>query len=162
VAAVADAWVDENSPSTNKGDDSILKVQSKGPRDNFRALVRFTLPPLAAGCVVETATLRLYAASMKPGRVLQALRLAAGWAESGVSWSNQPQTTGTAATTASGFGYREWDVGSHVQAMFAEGVSHGFLIRDAVEGADAEQQFHSREKVESPPQLVVRFAASAG
>ena len=40
------------------------------------------------------------------------------------------------------------------------GANNGFLIRDAVEGQDSEQQFHSREKGESPPQLVVRFAAS--
>jgi hypothetical protein len=41
--------------------------------------------------------------------------------------------------------------------MLAEGASHGFLVRDSVEGADAEQQFHSREKGQSPPQLVLRF-----
>ncbi|HEX7255584.1 MAG TPA: DNRLRE domain-containing protein, partial [Gaiellaceae bacterium] len=160
VAAVADAWIDENSASSNKGDDSILKIQSKGPRDNFRALVRFSLPAVPPGCAVDAATLRLFAASMKPGRVLQAARLAAAWAENTVSWNTQPPTTGAAATTTSGFGYREWDVSSQVQAMVADGASHGFLIRDAIEGQDAEQQFHSREKGESPPQLVVRFAAS--
>jgi CSLREA domain-containing protein len=159
LAAAADAWIDENSPSTNKGTDSILKVQSKGPRDNFRALVRFPLPAVPEDCVVDTATLRLYAASMKPGRSLQALRLEASWVENGVSWSNQPGTTGAAALTDSGFGYREWNVTAQVRAMLAEGASHGFLIRDAVENGDAEQQFHSREKGESTPQLVVRFAA---
>jgi hypothetical protein len=75
-----------------------------------------------------------------------------------VNWSNQPPTAGAAAVTASGSGYREWTVTSHVQAMYADS-NHGFLIRDAVEGNDAEQQFHSREKGENPPQLVVRFAA---
>jgi large repetitive protein len=55
------AWIDENSPTSNKGSDSILKVQSKGPRDNFRSLVRFTLPAIPQGCVIESATLRLYA-----------------------------------------------------------------------------------------------------
>ena len=44
LAAAADAWIDENSPSSNKGTDSILKVQSKGPRDNFRALVASPCP----------------------------------------------------------------------------------------------------------------------
>ena len=41
--------------------------------------------------------------------------------------------------------------------MYTE-ANNGFLIRDAVEGQDAEQQFHSREKGQNPPQLVVRFA----
>jgi hypothetical protein len=159
--AAADAWIDENSPTNNKGTDSILKVQSKGPRDNFRALVRFTLPTVPPACVVESATLRLYAPSAKTPRTIQALRLASAWSENLVNWSNQPQTTGAAATAAAGTGYREWSVTAQVQAMYSD-ANHGFLIRDAVEGQDAEQQFHSREKGENPPQLVVRFAAVGG
>ena len=64
--AAADSWIDENSPTSNKGSDSILKVQSKGPSDNFRALVRFSLPAVPEGCMIQSATLRLYAASAKP------------------------------------------------------------------------------------------------
>ena len=111
--------------------------------------------------MVESATLRVYAASAKTPRTLQALRLASAWSENLVNWGNQPQTTGVAATAAAGTGYREWAVTSQVQAMYLEG-NHGFLIRDAVEAQDAEQQFHSREKGETPPQLVVRFAAAGG
>ena len=157
--AAADAWIDQNSPTSNKGSDSILKVQSKGPSDNFRSLVRFTLPAVPQGCVVESATLRLFAASSRTPRTLQALRLVSTWSENLVSWANQPATTGAAATTAAGQGYREWTVTSQVQAMYAPGSNHGFLIRDSVESQDAEQQFHSREKGQNPPQLVVRFAA---
>jgi large repetitive protein len=157
ATTAADAWIDENSPSNNKGSDSILKVQSKGPRDNFRALVRFSVPSVPQGCEVETATLRLFAASARTGRTLHALRLTGPWSENQVTWGNQPQTTGAAAPTPSRLGYTEWNVSALVQAMYADG-NHGFLIRDAVEGADAEQQFHSREKGENPPQLVLRFA----
>jgi hypothetical protein len=161
IAAAADAWIDENSPTNNKGDDSILKVQSKGPRDNFRALLRFALPPVPQSCIVQSATLRLYAASAKTGRTIHALRLASSWTENQVSWSNQPLTTGSAAATASGAGYLEWNVTSQLQAMYGTS-NHGFLLRDALEGQDAEQQFHAREKGESPPQLVVRFAPAGG
>jgi hypothetical protein len=157
--ATADAWIDQNSSSTNKGTDSILKVQSKHPRDNFRALVRFPLPTgVPDDCVVESATLRLYAASTTTGRTLEALRVADSWSENGVTWSNQPRTTGTAATTSSGFGYREWNVTSQVQAMYL-GSNHGFMIRDEAEnGGGAEQQFHSREKgTDNPPELVITF-----
>ena len=107
------------------------------------------------------ATLRLYAASARTGRTLHALRVSAPWSEHQVAWDNQPETTGTAAAAASGLGYREWNVTSQVQAMYAE-ANNGILIRDAIEGQDAEQQFHSREKGESPPQLVVRFASAGG
>jgi hypothetical protein len=160
VFAEADSWLDQNSASNNFGSDSILKVQSKGPGDNLRALVRFMLPEsIPQGCAIQAARLRLYTASGTNGRTLQALQVAAGWTENSVTWSNQPQTTGAAATTRSGNGYREWNVATQLQLMYSAGVNHGFLIRDASEGASgSEQQFHSREKGESPPMLVITFA----
>jgi hypothetical protein len=157
---VADAWIDQSSPTANKGDDSSLKVMSKS-QANLRALVRFNLPvDIPEGCVVESATLRLYAGSFRTGRTLQALRVGSSWTENGVTWSSQPATAGTAATTPSGPGYRQWTVTSQVQGMFDAGANHGFLIRDAQEGQDHEQQFHSREKApDQPPQLVVTFGS---
>jgi hypothetical protein len=158
-SAEADAWFDQGSPSDNKGTDSVLKVMSKSGA-NLRAVVRFSLPAeLPEGCVVESATLRLFATSSAPGRTLQALSVDAAWSESGVTWSNQPPTTGAPATTTSGSGYREWEVTTQVQAMF-DSANHGFLIRDAVENQDHEQQLNSREKGESMPQLVVTFGAA--
>jgi hypothetical protein len=158
VAADADAWIDQGSASSNKGTDSILKLQAKSSNNN-RVLVRFALPALPAGCVVQSATLRLYSASWANNRTLQALRLSASWTENGVTWSNQPATTGAAATTSSGSGYRQWNVAAQVQAMYT-GANNGFLIRDASEGGSGwEQQFHSREKGSDMPQLVITFAS---
>jgi hypothetical protein len=162
LLANADAWIDQNSSSNNFGADSILKVQAKSS-NNFRALVRFTLPALPAGCVVQSATLSLYAASWTNNRTLQALRISGAWSENQVTWSNQPATTGPAATTSSGSGYRQWNVATQVQVMFDAGTSQGFLIRDANEsGSGKEQQFHSREKGENLPMLVITFAPAGG
>jgi hypothetical protein len=157
-SADADAWIDQGSPSSNKGTDSSLKVMSKAGA-NLRSLVHFALPAaLPEGCVVQSATLRLYAGSFRGGRTLQALQVTSAWTENDVTWANQPATTGAAATTASGSGYRAWSVGTQVQAMLGSGANHGFLIRDATEGQDHEQQFHSREKApDNPPQLVVTY-----
>jgi hypothetical protein len=163
VPAAADSWISENSPLDVKGDDSSLKVASKGPSDNMRALVRFGLPSAPAGCFVQSARLRLYASSASPDqRTLQAWRLASAWGENNVSWSNQPQTTGGPANAGSTFGYVEWDVTGQVQGMYSGG-NYGFLIRDAGEGDinGAEQQFHSREKLETVPELVVSFGGTA-
>ena len=125
---------------------------------NLRALVRFDLPTVPAGCVVDTARLRVYASSASGSqRTLQAFRLDGAWTEGGVTWANAPQTTGSAATTTSGTGYREWDVATLVQAMYSSGSNHGFLIKDATEGQDAEQQLHAREKGQNVPQLVLTF-----
>ena len=94
LTASADAWIDENSPSANKGDDSVLKVQSKGPGDDFRALVRFTLPAVGEGCGVAAATLRLHSEKDQPGRTLEVRRLTTPWSEMGVTWSIRPPTAG--------------------------------------------------------------------
>jgi hypothetical protein len=129
---------------------------SKGS-NNLRGLVQFNLPPVPQGFVIQSATLRMYAASNKRNRTLQAWQIAGSWSEMGVNWNNQPGTTGTPATTSSGSGWREWNVTGIVQSMYANG-NNGFLIRDANENQDHEQQFHAREKGENIPQLIITYA----
>lgn len=160
--ASADAWIDQNSPSNNFGADSILKVQAK-KSNNFRTFVSFALPATPpSGCIVQSATLKLYAASWKNGRTLQALRAASAWSENALSWNNQPATIGAAATTNSGSGWRQWNVTAQVQAMFDTSANHGFLLRDATEnGGGIEQQFHGREKNDKIPQLVITYGTPA-
>jgi PASTA domain len=162
--AEADAWIDEHSPIDNKGDDSTLKVISKAPAENTRAVVQFPLPQAPAGCVVQSATLRLYSDSVpSTPRTLQALRLTSAWGENNVNWSNQPAAAAPAAETSAGFGYVQWNVTAQVQAMYAAG-NFGFLIRDANENDPAgnEEGFFSKEKLENPPQLVVCFDGCSG
>ncbi len=155
--SVADTWIDQSSPSSNKGSDSILKLMSKNGA-NLRALVRFDLPAIPTGCVLDTAKLRLHASSASGSqRTLQAFGLGGAWTEGAATWANQPATTGSAATTVSGTGYREWAVATIVQGMYSSGSNHGFLIKDASENQDAEQQFHAREKGDNIPQLVLTF-----
>jgi large repetitive protein len=159
ATASADSWVDQSSPLTTYATDSNLRVRSKSSSANARALVRFTLPALTANCTVSLARLRLYSSSAMTGRTLQAVRVNATWAESTVTWATQPATTGTAATVASGTGWREWTVTSQAAAMYS-GANNGFLVRDATEGATAgpEQSLHAREKgPDNPPQLVLTF-----
>ena len=154
--AEADAWIAEQSPIENFGADPTLNVIS-AIGENSRAVVRFPLPQAPAGCVVQSATLRLYPES-PPERpsILQVLRLTSAWGENNVSWGNQPATAGPVAEAWAG----QWDVTAHVQAMYADGGNHGFLIRHAVENHPfgAEVGFFSKEQLENPPQLVVCFA----
>jgi hypothetical protein len=158
VLAEADSWIDQNSASNNFGADSILKVRSLSPHDDFQTVIKFTLPAqVTPGCEIESATLRLYAASATTGRTLEAYRISGYWTENSVTWSNQPATTGRAARTASGAGYIEWDVTAIVQLMYTDS-NNGFLIRDSNGGGGgSEQQFHSREKGENMPELVISF-----
>jgi hypothetical protein len=159
TAAEADAWIDEHDPIKNNGDDSTLKVISKSPAENSRAVVRFPLPQAPGGCVVQSATLRVYSDSVPDvPRTLQALRLTSAWGENNVAWGNQPAAAAPAAEAPAGMGYVQWNVTAQVQAMYAFG-NHGFLIRHAVENdiGGGEESFFSKEKLENPPQLVVCF-----
>ena len=156
IVADGDSWIDQNSATTNKGSDSSLKIRSKGPADNFRTLVHFALPIAPQGCVLEAATLRMNADAAPAGRTLHALGLAGPWSEASVTWANQPATVGAAASVGTGEGYRSWAVRPIVQSMYDTGAAHGFVIRDAAEGDDAEHGFSTRES-DAPPQLVLRF-----
>ena len=89
LGANADAWILQSSAGQNYGTDSVLKVDTKSA-SNARALVRFNLPAIPAGCTVTSAKLRLHASSYKAGRQLRAFRLNAAWTEGGVRWNNQP------------------------------------------------------------------------
>ena len=165
--AVADSWIDEGSPFSNKGSDPVLNVEAGSPPDGegspsgrARALVRFRLPDgVPEGCVLAWARLRLFVPEESEGSRADVLRLVSPWSEDRVTWSDQPGATGTPATAWSIQGYMQWTVTSQVLAMLG-GSNHGFLIRDRGEGTvgGGEHSFHSREKGEGPPELVIRFA----
>ena len=127
---------------------------------NLRALVGFNLPTMPAGCSVaerhappvrEVGLRRSHA----PG-------LPARWGlDRGRGDLGEPAVDDRPRRDDdSGTGYREWNVAGMVQAMYTGG-NHGFLVRDANENQDAEQQFHSREESTNRPQLVVTFGTGA-
>jgi hypothetical protein len=157
VNADIDSWVDQLLPVVNHGTETALAIRSS-LLQNRRTLVRFPLPSIPARCSVTAATLRLFANASQGPRTLQAIRLNGAWTEGGVTWLNQPPTTGSAATSSSGTGWIQWTVTSQVQAMYS-GTNQGFLVRDAAEDAvtAASQSYSSREASSNRPELVVTF-----
>jgi parallel beta-helix repeat protein len=159
VFAAADSWVLENSTSNMAGDSHLLVDGKLGERS--RALVRFVLPSVPAGCVVESARLRLYVLAGTLGARATAARVATAWSEFSVTWANQPAPTGSVVTAwSTELGLMPWNVTSQVQSMYSTGVNNGFLIRDAAESTElsAKHDFSSKEGG-NPPELVIRFAA---
>jgi hypothetical protein len=71
----------------------------------------------------------LFAESASNGRTIEAYQISANWVENTVTWANQPATTGTPVTSASGTGWRTWTVTTQVQAMYS-GSNYGFLLKD--------------------------------
>lgn len=163
-----DAYLDQGSSSSNFGTSPYLATKSyyktsganAGPK-NIRSLVHYNLPTVPSGCVVSSAFLRVNAWSAASGRTIQAYRAAASWTETGVTWSNQPATTGTAVTASSATGWMQWEVTSHVSAMYS-GSNDGFLVRDSVEDSTSDKTLAQDSREGSkPPELIVRFAAAA-
>ncbi len=160
VTAIADAYVAEQSPNVNNGAAVDLFVRSRSGANN-RTLVRFNLPTIPSGCTLASATLRLYNSAPTTGRTIQAFQVNAPWSETGVTWANQPATTGTAATsvTTASAGWQTWTVTTLVQAMYA-GANNGFLLRDASEGSSAarSQTYRAREAGVITAELVVTWS----
>lgn len=159
LAASEDSWVDQNAPTTNFGTDTLLDVQS-GPT-NRRALVKFAYPAVPSGCSV-TARLRLWSNSIQGTRTLNLYEASGSWTEAGVTWNNQPSTTGSpvsfGASPASTF--KTMDV-STIAANHVSGTNNGFLLKDSAEnnGANQKNDFHSRENTNVP---LLRFAYGNG
>jgi pectate lyase len=108
-----DAWVNEASPSTNYGTNSRLEV---GLNPGERAYVKFNVTNLNGPVV--SAKLKLHTStsgSVTGGQVYRAANTT--WSETGITWSNQPGTTGSALATvepAPGDTWLSWDVTSAV------------------------------------------------
>ncbi len=170
LTASADSWVDQNAPSGNAGSDTDLKVRSTtsgSPDRNHRAFVQFSLASIPSGATIQSASLQLYLYDA-PGasRTYDVHRVTASWAESAITWSNQPAVAGSATTTtATGTSDNvtlSWSVTADVQA-FVNGsqTNNGWRIKDQTESgsSDREGRFRSKEYGTSAqrPQLVVTY-----
>src|SRR3990167_10011802 len=136
LSAIEDTWVDQNSPTSNKGTDDELIVRSKSSDDNRRAFVKFDVSSVASGSEVTKATLRLFLKDA-PGasRTYQVYRITDAWTEDSLDWDPQPANAGVtddATTGTTNNVWLEWDVTSDVQG-FASGdlTNYGWMIRDS-------------------------------
>ena len=156
-----DTYSDQSSPNQNYSIVSDLFVLSKNGAQNRRSFMHFTLPAAPSGCTLTSATLRLWNPSGVAGRTIEVYRAASTWTEAGLTWSNQPATTGTAVGQPSSgtAGWRTWGVLAHVQAMYSSGVNHGFVLRDQTESAltSPEQKYQARDGSPNDPELILTF-----
>lgn len=162
VNASDDSHVRQDDASKNYANDDKMEVTSEATNKNYRSYVKFPLPAIPSGCTVSGATLRLYTDAQVSGRTIQAFRVPTTWTESGITWTNQPGGTGTAATSPSrsSKGWQEWSVATQVQEMYTSG-NHGFMVRDSSENSSSkrEQKYLASEHGTSStrPQLVITF-----
>ena len=147
VTPAADTYVDQIAPTTNFGGGASLFSRSQTGNANRRALVRFNLPAIPAGCSLTGASLKLFSTAATGGRTIDVYRSGGAWTEGTVTWNTAPATAGAATSRTSATGSLYWDATSQVQAMYS-GTNNGFVIRDQTEGAGgagAQQTYQARE-----------------
>ena len=158
TAATGDTYVSQAAAGTNFGTITTALVRSLSASSNRRVLVYFPLPGVPSGCSVTAATLRVYASATAGARTIQAWQVASAWSENVVTWTTQPATTGSAATSANGAGYESWAVTSLVTVMMASG-NYGFRLMDSVESSAStfQQTYVTTEALTNIPQLDITF-----
>lgn len=161
-----DSWVDEGSPNATNGSTTVVRVRSSG--NNRRAFVHFDVVgscALPAGAQVVNATVSLFMTSAPAAsRTYELRRATASWAESSVTWNNQPSVTGVSSTVSTGTldNVRlSWDVTTDVQAFVGGTTNDGWRVSDAAEnsGTAYATVFASQENgtASRRPQLTVRY-----
>lgn len=159
VFAIEDSFVKQGTPASNFGTTSPLEVRPLTGQ-NHRAFFNFALPSVPAGCQAVVAELRLRKFSAFPGRV-RVVGNAAAWTEAGVTWANQPGTSGTGVVHNQDSGplYWDWDVSAETRDLY--GASYGLQVRweNEANASDLNTKFYSRETAgtSSDPQLTVTF-----
>lgn len=136
----ADTYVDQALSASNFGTASSFSVKSL-LGGNHRALVHFDLSTcsIPSGATVLGAELKLYLSSAPAlDRSHAAHRVTAAWAETSVTWDDQPSFAATAtASTLTGLGdgvTLSWDVTTDVDAFVAgTSTNHGWLVKDTLE-----------------------------
>lgn len=176
LEAVADTFVDDDSPTMNFGGFSFAEVGVLGLPKNAveRALLTFDLSSLPAGMTVARARLQVELTAADPDppnfAVTVAL-LSSAFDETTVTWDTQPAalpapTAMAVVTTAIG-GVLTIDVTSLVRAQRAGAAPNGLSLR--VASSDETPAFLGRSfdfatreaMASSPPMLLIDIEASA-
>ncbi|MCC6746958.1 MAG: DNRLRE domain-containing protein [Deltaproteobacteria bacterium] len=142
--AVADAVVDEATPTTNYGSAVFLDVDGSAPRT--KSFLRFSLSGLPK---VQAARLFLYATqAVADGPAVHPT--SGAWTESGVTWANAPGATGPASDDKGAVTASTWVEFDVTPLVTGNGTVNLVLQTTTKTGVE----FSSRES-SRPPRLMV-------
>lgn len=163
---VADSFVKENNPNQNRGTLKTLRVRSNSTPANFRTFAEFDLSSILPGNEVLKAEMTLCASAV-PGaaRTYDVYSVTAGWAETGITWNNQPgvaTSPSSNATTPPTPECMTWPVTSDAQGWVVGAANHGLRVNDSIESSPTnyDSTFRSREYTVVPadqPSLFLVF-----
>jgi hypothetical protein len=145
VTATEDTSTSQANPNGTHG--SLGSLTVNGPAGERRAYVRFTVAGIPAGSSEVTAVLRL-SASTSSSASFTARAVAVSWAESTLTWNNQPPLGAAVASSSSVTAgqYQAFELSSYV-------TGNGTFAL-AITGSSAQTRFSSTEaSAGNPPQL---------
>jgi hypothetical protein len=162
LVSVGDSWTDSAATTVAHGSDTFLKVSASSSTGNTRTWIRFALPGIPAGCVLNSALLNLRARTPVSGRIIDVYRgnpAAPQWASATITWATQPTGVGTAVGSSSltTAGSQSWTVTAHVTRQYIDG-NNGFVLQDRAEGSgSAAQIYEDLQNTTYPPELVLTW-----
>lgn len=170
----ADNYI-RSGQTTNYGTDTVLQLgRGGGAGRNMHSLLLFDVSAIPAGSLINSATLRLYAASRNGSDSfnLKAHQVTQNWTESGSNWSDADASTawtagggGTYSATvidsipAAATGWYEWNIAPLVQEWVENppiSTNQGIeLVHSAV--AKSNELFFDSNEGANKPELVIDF-----
>jgi hypothetical protein len=138
VYGIADTFSNQDQPGQNYGTATrlMLKGQTSHKKYGYIHLAR----PFPLGALIEDATLTVTLAGAWPGSTtITVRRVTASWAESRLTWNNQPATTAThEATVVVSGGAKDDEVAVDITDMMADVAAgsawYGIRIEVSVNG----------------------------
>ncbi|MDX6540408.1 MAG: phosphatidylinositol-3-phosphatase [Gaiellales bacterium] len=154
LAPTADSYVYSGASGTNYGTATAFKHSAS----TYRGLITFDTSTIPAGSTINSVGLRLYYLTA-PGSGGTAVRPEAGsWAETGVTWANQPAWSSTVLATSATPTANNWTtIALPVSAVTKGGLS-SFGMSYTTSGIIV--NVASRESANAP-QLLVDYTAGA-
>lgn len=149
---VADARVNEASPTSKAGLDPVLRVKSQAGA-SYQTFLRFDLGTLPGS--VTSAKLRLFCTDSSNGGGSVYRVADTSWSETGISWSNRPPLPASSLATMGGVTLDFW---SEIE-LGPTAVGSG-LVSLAVAGGTTNSAYYSSREGAHPPELVLTFAGS--
>lgn len=153
LAAVADAYVQANSPQSNKGADKKLKVDGS---PIVRSYIRFVVAGIPANASITGVRLRLYGkSSVTAGSSVHAGVTDTTWGEKTITWNNAPAFNPSPIAATGPVRNNQW-----TEVAVGSGVpGNGVVTFVLTTTSSSTVQFAAREeKAAIRPQLVVEYA----
>ena len=141
--ANADAFVDMANPAMNAGPGPTMMVDGNGGGVTKRSYVSFDVSSIAAGSMIDSATLTLCMAMMggpATGHTHELLAAMSSWSATTITWNMQPMLASVASATTvvpSAQQCVTFAVKTDVQAWVNGTANNGWCLRDQNENSGA-------------------------